>query len=70
MEFMQFVSGAGAALLWGFAAIIACVLFKGAFNALGWITDRVLQLTGGGDGSNYSFTSRPGGLLRAREPRA
>ena len=70
MEFMQFVSGAGAALLWGLAAIVACVLFKVAFNALGWITDRVLQLTSRGDESNYLMTSRPGGVLRAQEPRA
>jgi hypothetical protein len=46
MDFMQFVSGAGAVLLWGLAAIVACVVFKAAFSALGWITDRVLQLTG------------------------
>ena len=70
MEFMQFVSGAGAALLWALAAILACVLFKAAFNTLGWIMDHVLQLTGRGDESNYLLTSRPGGVLRAQEPRA
>ena len=50
MEFVEFAGdclpGVGALLLWGLAAIVACALFKAAFKALEWITDRVLQLTG------------------------
>jgi hypothetical protein len=42
------LSGTGAALLWSLAAIVACVLFKAVFSALGWITERVFQLTGRG----------------------
>ena len=46
MEFvMDCLSGIGAILLWGVAAFVACPFFKAAFNALGWITGRAIELS-------------------------
>jgi hypothetical protein len=40
----DWLSGAGAILLWSVAAIVACILFEAACNGLGWLTQRLLQV--------------------------